>query len=645
MKTVILCGGKGTRLREETEYKPKPLVLIGDKPILWHIMKIYSHYGHKDFILCLGYKGEMIKDYFLRLAEMSNDFTLKRDSNDLHSIQHHQNNLEDWNITFVDTGLDNMTGSRVAQIKEYIGDDEDFFLTYGDGVANININSLYNFHKLKGKIATTTIVSPISYYGVVEVEDGLIKSFQEKPRLERRVSGGFFVCNKKIFDYLNSGKNCILENEALKVLAEQKQLSAYEHNGFWFGMDTYKHQERLNKIWETGRAPWKIWQDNNQSEQKKDDLIFNKQDSDFNGDKLLSTPTRFDLPDVPKNSNRFVKRDEPRKKEIGNSNQYWQNKNVFVTGCTGLLGSWMVKYLVDRGARVTGLVRDFVPDSNLYRNDYFSKINAAKGQLEDIYFLERVLGEYEIDTVFHLGAQTIVGIANRNPVSTFESNIRGSYNLLEACRRSPLIKRIVVASSDKAYGDQKDLPYAETMPLQGRHPYDVSKTCVDLLSQAYFKTYNLPVCVTRCGNFFGGGDLNFNRIVPDTIRAILQNRAPIIRSDGTLIRDYFYIEDAVEAYLLLAEKMERINIYGQAFNFSNENQITVLELVKKIINLMGGGLEPKILNQAPNEIKHQYLSARKSRELLGWSPKYSFEEGLEKTIDWYKNFFENYANK
>lgn len=319
--------------------------------------------------------------------------------------------------------------------------------------------------------------------------------------------------------------------------------------------------------------------------------------------------------------------------------KYWQNKNVFVTGCTGLLGSWMVKYLVDKGANVTGLIRDIVPSSNLYRNGYYSKISTVKGELENIYVLERALGEYEIDTVFHVAAQPIVGIANRNPLSTFESNIRGTYNLLEACRRSPLIKRIVVASSDKAYGDQEKLPYSEEAPLQGRHPYDVSKSCVDLIAQAYFKTYNLPVCITRCGNFFGGGDLNFNRIIPETIRSIFHNESPVIRSDGTLIRDYFYIEDAVEAYLLLAEKMDELPIHGEAFNFSNENQITVLELVQKIIKLMDSSLEPKILNEASNEIQHQYLSAKKAKEILGWRTKYSFDERLINTINWYKEFF------
>ncbi|MEE4535739.1 GDP-mannose 4,6-dehydratase [Bacillus velezensis] len=319
---------------------------------------------------------------------------------------------------------------------------------------------------------------------------------------------------------------------------------------------------------------------------------------------------------------------------------FWKNKNVFVTGCTGLLGSCLVKELIDQGANVTGLVRDTVPKSNLYQGEQVKQMNIVQGALEDLDVIERALGEYEIDTVFHLAAQAIVGVANRNPISTFEANILGTWNILEACRRHPLIKRVIVASSDKAYGDQPTLPYDENMPLQGKHPYDVSKSCADLLSHTYFNTYGLPVCITRCGNLYGGGDLNFNRIIPQTIQLVLNGEAPEIRSDGTFIRDYFYIEDAVEAYLLLAEKMEELNLAGEAFNFSNEIQLTVLELVEKILKTMDSDLKPKVLNQGSHEIKHQYLSAEKARKLLNWTPAHTIDEGLEKTIEWYKAFFQ-----
>ncbi|MDP4101433.1 MAG: GDP-mannose 4,6-dehydratase [Bacillota bacterium] len=318
---------------------------------------------------------------------------------------------------------------------------------------------------------------------------------------------------------------------------------------------------------------------------------------------------------------------------------FWKNKNVFVTGCTGLLGSYLVKELIEQGANVTGLVRDHVPQSNLYQGEHIKKMNIVRGSLEDLAVIERALGEYEIDTVFHLAAQAIVGVANRNPISTFEANILGTWNILEACRKHPLIKRVIVASSDKAYGDQENLPYDENMPLQGKHPYDVSKSCADLISHTYFHTYGLPVCITRCGNLYGGGDLNFNRIIPQTIQLVLNGEAPEIRSDGTFVRDYFYIEDAVQAYLLLAEKMEENNLAGEAFNFSNEIQLTVLELVEKILKKMNSNLKPKVLNQGSNEIKHQYLSAEKARKLLNWTPAYTIDEGLEKTIEWYTKFF------
>ncbi len=318
---------------------------------------------------------------------------------------------------------------------------------------------------------------------------------------------------------------------------------------------------------------------------------------------------------------------------------FWKNRNVFITGCTGLLGSHLTQLLVERQANVVGLVRDQVPKSNLMQTGIYDKINIVRGCVEDFFTVERALNEYEIDTVFHLAAQTIVGTANRNPLSTFESNIKGTWCVLESCRRVSLVKRIVLASSDKAYGEQEELPYEEKAPLKGSHPYDVSKSCADLLAHAYYNTYKLPVCITRCGNFYGPGDLNFNRIVPGTIRAVLNNEPPVIRSDGTFIRDYFYVKDAALAYMHLAEKMEDPKIHGEAFNFSNELQITVLELTNKILKIMDRtDLKPAILNQAEHEIKHQYLSARKAREMLGWKSRYDLDDALKETIEWYTKF-------
>lgn|SRR5215207_573203 len=318
---------------------------------------------------------------------------------------------------------------------------------------------------------------------------------------------------------------------------------------------------------------------------------------------------------------------------------FWLDRPTFVTGGTGLVGSWLVRRLVAAGADVVCLVRDWVPQSELVRTGILERVKIVRGDIRDRDTLERLLGEYEIDTVIHLAAQTIVTIANRNPISTFESNIAGTWNLLEASRRSPTVKQIVIASSDKAYGDQEGLPYDESTPLQGQHPYDVSKSCADLIAHTYAVSYGLPVAITRCGNFYGGGDLNWNRIIPGTIRSILRGQRPIIRSDGKYIRDYFYVEDGAAVYMLLAERLAaQPELKGQAFNFSNEIQVTVGQIVAYILKLMESELEPDVRNEVSNEILYQYLSAEKARTLLNWTPVFNLDEGLKRTIQWYKNF-------
>jgi len=319
---------------------------------------------------------------------------------------------------------------------------------------------------------------------------------------------------------------------------------------------------------------------------------------------------------------------------------FWLDRPTLVTGGTGLVGSWLIRRLVEAGADVVCLVRDWVPQSELVRSQHLERIKIVRGDICDRPLLERTLGEYETQTVIHLAAQTIVTIANRNPVSTFEANIAGTWALLEACRRSPKVGQIVLASSDKAYGDHDKLPYTEETPLVGRHPYDVSKSCADLIAQAYATTYGSPVAITRCGNFYGGGDLNWNRIVPGTIRSVLRGQRPVIRSDGKFIRDYFYVEDGAIAYMLLAEKLAADpGLKGRAFNFSNEIQITVRELVDRILGHMGSRLEPEVRNEASNEIVHQYLSAAAARRDLSWKPTFSLEGGLERTVAWYREFF------
>jgi CDP-glucose 4,6-dehydratase len=319
----------------------------------------------------------------------------------------------------------------------------------------------------------------------------------------------------------------------------------------------------------------------------------------------------------------------------------WKRRRVFITGCTGLVGAWLTDWLVAAGADVVGLIRDDTPTSNFFKLGLDRRVAAVRGDLEDYALLERALNEHEIEVVFHLGAQTIVGIANHNPLSTFSANIQGTWNLLEAARRAKGVKAFVLASSDKAYGTHDVLPYTEDAPLIGRHPYDVSKSCADLIAQSYWVTYQLPIAITRCGNFYGGGDLNFNRIVPGTIRSLFDGQAPIIRSDGTLIRDYFYVKDGVGAYVTTAEKLLAGGAAGEAYNFSNESQVTVRELVEVVRRAFGDtSLEPVVQNNAPNEIPHQYLSAAKARRDLDWKPGYTLEQGMAETVQWYRQYFE-----
>lgn len=321
---------------------------------------------------------------------------------------------------------------------------------------------------------------------------------------------------------------------------------------------------------------------------------------------------------------------------------FWQDRPVLVTGATGLLGGWLVERLLELGADVVCLVRDWVPRCELVRSGRIERVRVVRGDVRDQALLERALGEYEVGAVFHLAAQTIVGIANRNPVSTWETNVQGTWALLEACRRSPRVEQIVFASSDKAYGAHDALPYDEETPLRGRHPYDASKSCADLIAQSYAATYGVPVVITRCGNLYGGGDLQWNRIVPGTARSALRGERPVIRSDGRSRRDYLYVEDAVAAYLQVAEALAvRRELAGEAFNFGHNAPLTVLELVEQILRQCGRPeLEPDVRGEATHEIPHQFLDASKARRVLGWEPRYSLAEGLRRAVAWYRQFLE-----
>ncbi len=345
---------------------------------------------------------------------------------------------------------------------------------------------------------------------------------------------------------------------------------------------------------------------------------------------------------------------------LPSTSSMWRDRRVFITGATGLLGSHLTATLVQEGAAVVALVRDGVPQSLFYERQLQRQVVCVRGELEDEALPQRILSEYAIETVFHLGAQTIVSTAAQAPVATFKANIAGTWNILEACRQHrPTLQQLIVASSDKAYGSMAGDAYDEAHPLQGRYPYDVSKSCADLLAQSYFHTYGLPVCITRCGNFFGPGDLNISRLIPGTIQAALAGQAPQIRSNGQYIRDYLYVEDGVHAYLTLAAAMQRHSQaaasaqatagtaaptaalppgpIGQAFNFSYGLRLTALAVVQEVLRGMGRtDLQPTILGTAAAEIVEQSLDAKRARQQLRWEPRHGFAAGLEQTIAWYR---------
>jgi len=317
---------------------------------------------------------------------------------------------------------------------------------------------------------------------------------------------------------------------------------------------------------------------------------------------------------------------------------FWENRNALVTGATGFVGAQVARMLVEHGASVVCLQRDAVRVDCLDLFNLRRRVTIVNGSVEDLNLMARIINEYEIEAVFHLAAQAIVGAANRSPYSTFEANIRGTYSLLEACRISPTVNRIVVASSDKAYGSNDRLPYLEDYPLLGLYPYDASKACADILARSFAHTYKSPVAVSRFANIYGPGDLNLSRIIPGTIVSALRDQPPIIRSDGTPIREFVYVDDVARGYLMLAEKIDQVR--GEAFNFGSGERVQMLDLVKRIIRLSGKNLEPRVMLQRKieHEIDAQFLSAEKAGKMLGWRAETSLDEGLRQTIEWYREY-------
>lgn len=582
IKTIILCGGTGTRLREETEFKPKPMVEIGGKPILWHIMKIYGHFGYKNFILALGYKGEVIKDYFLKQKYYDNDFSFDASEGKVTNFFKNDYKENNFNIIFGETGLETPHGERVLKLKEYIT--EDFFMvTYGDGVADIDIDKLVAFHKAHGKIATITGVHPESRWGLVNTdENNIITEFAQKPMLYDYVNGGFMVLNKEFFNYLKPGD---MIEDPLKLLIPLKQAALYKHEGFWYGMDTHKDFLHLNTLWEKD-PKWKIW-----------DRLAAPNPAERGGNVARLTP-------VPQ-------------------------KTVLVTGGAGFIGSNLVQELVRQNQRVV-VIDDLSSGKkeNLPAEAIFYQADVRDKKIAEIFEKENP------SIVYHFAARPLVQDAYHNPFEAIETNIMGTVNILEICRSRGNLESIIIVSSDKAYGKSQQLPYAEHHPLNGDHPYDVSKSSADLIAQTYAKTYNLPVLITRFSNVFGPKDTNFSRIIPGIIESIREKKELLIRSDGTMVREYTYVKDIVQGCIQLASHKGN---FGEAFNFGSENVLSVLDVIKKSEEALGTKINYKILNTAKNEIPAQYLDWSKAKDKLNWQPATSFEQGIKETFEWHNN--------
>lgn len=584
IKTIILCGGTGARLREETEFKPKPMVQIGDKPILWHIMKTYAHFGYHDFILALGYKGEYIRDYFLRQKYHTNDFLFHEKTGEVSQFYKNGTEKDDFNIVFADTGLETPHGERVLKLKEYIQEDI-FMVTYGDGLADIDIAKLVAFHKSHGRIATITGVHPESRWGLVNTDaNHVITEFSQKPMLYDYVNGGFMVFSREIFNYLKPGD---MIEDPLKILIPMRQAVLYKHDGFWYGMDTHKDFLHLNELWQKD-PKWKIWD---------------------------TSKPRLGLQPVPQ----FAPA---------------QQKTILVTGGAGFIGSNLVKELVQQNQRVV-VIDDLSSGkkSNLTPETIFYQADVRDEKITEIFEKEKP------SVVFHFAARPLVEDAYKNPFDAIETNVMGTVNVLEICRKMGNVESIVVVSSDKAYGASQQLPYTENHPLRGDHPYDASKSSADLIATTYAKSYGLPVLITRFSNVFGPGDLNFSRIIPGIMDAILHNKELQIRSDGTMIREYTYVKDIVDGCLRLANHKQN---FGQAFNFGSKNVLSVLDVIKKSEEALGVKINYRILNTAKNEIPEQYLDWSKARQVLNWQPTTSFDQGIRETFGWHKNsFFQN----
>ena len=593
MKAVILAGGFGTRISEESEFKPKPMIEIGGMPILWHIMKTYSHYGIDEFVICAGYKQHVIKewfaDYFLHTSDITFDFTQGN------KMIVHDQHAEPWKVTIVDTGLNTMTGGRVKRIKKFVNN-EPFCLTYGDAVSDVDIKKLVEFHKSHGKCVTLTSVSLAQQKGVLNIDSNdTITAFREKDDEDGSlINGGFMVCNPEIFNYLD-GDQTIFEQKPMKKLAQEGELKSFYHSGFWQCMDTKREKDKLEALWGTGNAPWKVW------EQKMN----------------------FDL-------------------------SFYKDKKVFVTGHTGFKGSWLCKILANAGADVTGYSLNPSTTPSLFEIANISQdIHSVIGDIRDYKALKAAFDEAQPEIVLHLAAQPIVRDSYRNPAYTYETNVMGTVNILECVRTTDCVKSFLNVTTDKVYLN-KEWPwgYRENEELDGYDPYSNSKSCSELVTHSYknsfFNDGHVAISTARAGNMIGGGDFATARIIPDCIRAAIKHEDIIVRNPFST-RPYQHVLEPLYAYLMIAAMQYQDNKYAGYYNVGPDDQdcFQTGVLVDLFVNKWGEGI--KWINRydgGPHEANFLKLDCSKLKSVFGWRPHWNLDTALEMVVEWSKCWIE-----
>ena len=597
MKAVILAGGFGTRLGEETNLKPKPMIEIGGKPLLWNIMKIYSYYNINEFIICCGYKGYYIKEYFSNYHLHTSDVTFNLKKN---VMEMHRNDAEPWQVTLVDTGLETRTGGRIKRIQQYVKD-ETFCLTYGDGVSDINIADLINFHRHKNLSATVTAVRTPGRFGSLNIDADKVINFTEKPaEPSNRINGGFFVLEPTIFDFIE-GDETDWERQPLENLAKKGELGAYLHDGFWQPVDTLREKNYLEELYNAKQTPW-----------------------------LKNTPTKL-TPNA----------------------DFWKNKKVFITGHTGFKGSWLSLWLQQLQAQVIGYSLPAPTEPNLFTvADVGKNMTSVIGDVRNYNALASALNQFSPEIVIHLAAQSLVKRSYANPDETYSTNIMGTFNLLEAVRHTSSVKAVVVVTSDKCYqNSNQPSGRTETDALGGFDPYSSSKACAELVVSAFrnsffnsddFEKHGVAVASARAGNVIGGGDWAADRIIPDCIKSLVKNEAPFLRYPNA-IRPWQHVLEPLSGYLTLSEKLyEAGPEFAEAWNFGpQESDEKPVKWIAEQMALSWGATAGWTTDDQPHPYETAYLKldCAKARSRLLWHPVWDIQKALAQTVDWYKTYF------